>query len=434
VAIRQNYRKRERGQVLIMCALFLVLFLLMVGLAIDFGMAYVARANLGKAVDAAALTGAKNLQLGQAQATALAQSAFAMNYGTSGTNAAAPVVNISYSTDASGNKLVNINASATIGTAFIGLLPGFGTVNVASGAQAVDARVVMTLVLDRTGSMTGDGGSAALPPSVTEFINLFDNTNDTVEELSFAENVTVDVPMRTGNFQQPIINAVDGMPFLGGTWSEGGMQQALADETSGIAVQGTNVNVLHVVVFFTDGNANTVQSSILCSGGVGSGTYNLGGYDTGSTIGFFVPNTNPSKPPCSESGSSCCPGTSPNGTFNSHVAGALEPITWTNISGPNGDGRYRVVQLANLMRAQNIVVYAVGLGSASEAVDPGFLCQVANDPVGHGESSSGTSVNCAPYYNNNSLPAGFMAWAQTADQLDAAFQEVAADIKLRLTQ
>ena len=58
--MNRKYRKSERGQVLILCAVCLVVLLLFVGLAIDFGMAYVSKASLGKAVDAAALTGAKN--------------------------------------------------------------------------------------------------------------------------------------------------------------------------------------------------------------------------------------------------------------------------------------------------------------------------------------------------------------------------------------
>ena len=88
--ISRKYRKGERGQVLILCAICLVVLLLFVGFAIDFGMAYVTKARLGKAVDAAALTGARysaqaageTLADAQTESTALAQSSFAMNYVT----------------------------------------------------------------------------------------------------------------------------------------------------------------------------------------------------------------------------------------------------------------------------------------------------------------------------------------------------------------
>ena len=57
MSIGRRYRKQERGQILILCAICLIVLLLFVGLAIDFGLAYVTKARLGKAVDAAALTG-----------------------------------------------------------------------------------------------------------------------------------------------------------------------------------------------------------------------------------------------------------------------------------------------------------------------------------------------------------------------------------------
>ena len=81
--ISSNSRKTERGQVLILCALCMTVLLLFVGLAIDFGMAYVTRAQIGKAADAAALTAARYSAQGTVKAEALAKSAFALNYGTS---------------------------------------------------------------------------------------------------------------------------------------------------------------------------------------------------------------------------------------------------------------------------------------------------------------------------------------------------------------
>ena len=79
----RKHRKRERGQILILCAICLMVLLLFVGLAIDFGLAYVTNAKLGKAVDSAVLTAAKNTGLGQTAFTPIAKSAFFMNYGIS---------------------------------------------------------------------------------------------------------------------------------------------------------------------------------------------------------------------------------------------------------------------------------------------------------------------------------------------------------------
>ncbi len=54
---RHKSTSNERGQTLPMYALFLIIMLLFAGLAVDLGYAYVTRANISKAADAAALSG-----------------------------------------------------------------------------------------------------------------------------------------------------------------------------------------------------------------------------------------------------------------------------------------------------------------------------------------------------------------------------------------
>jgi Flp pilus assembly protein TadG len=418
---RRNHRSGERGQVLVLCAVCILVLMLFVGLAISFGFAYVTKARLGKAADAAALVGARYSAKGSTVAGALAQSAFALNYPTSSTP---PVVNVVYSTDANGNTLVNVTSTATIATSFLGML-GDSTMNVTSYAQSKAQRVALTLVLDRTGSMGPDGGMAALPGAVTSFINYFDNNLDSAALISFANDVTVNVPMMTGGFQQPIINAATAMTANGNTWSEGALTQALATETAFVPPAATNPQ--KVVVFFTDGNANTVKDTVSCGGGTaGSGTWNMGGYDVQAYgVAFLHPDvvTNPT---CSETGTNCCQPLSGQTAayFNSHVAGGPMPINWLDISGPNGDARFRAIALANSMRAVGITVYAIGLGSATEPVNPGFICQIANDP----------SPACAAFAPNLNLPMGIGQWVATGGELDQAFQTLAEEIRLRLTQ
>ena len=66
----------ESGQILPMFAVFLIVMILFVALAIDLGYAYVSKANLSKAVDAAALKGMLSLGQGQAGAIAVHQKCF----------------------------------------------------------------------------------------------------------------------------------------------------------------------------------------------------------------------------------------------------------------------------------------------------------------------------------------------------------------------
>lgn len=89
----------ESGQILPMFAVFLIVMILFVALAIDLGYAYVSKANLSKAVDAAALKGMLSLGQGQAGAIAVAKSVFAANYQSSGRDTAIPVPNVTFTTD-----------------------------------------------------------------------------------------------------------------------------------------------------------------------------------------------------------------------------------------------------------------------------------------------------------------------------------------------
>ena len=77
-----NNQTTQRAQIFMLFALSLPVLILFMGLGVDLGFAFVTRANLSKAVDAAALAAMRNINQGQAQATAIAQSAFNTNYGS----------------------------------------------------------------------------------------------------------------------------------------------------------------------------------------------------------------------------------------------------------------------------------------------------------------------------------------------------------------
>src|SRR5689334_21124855 len=57
-------RSNERGSIVIMTAIFMLLLFLLVGLCIDVSRIYLVRAELQNAADAAALTGARELNSG----------------------------------------------------------------------------------------------------------------------------------------------------------------------------------------------------------------------------------------------------------------------------------------------------------------------------------------------------------------------------------
>jgi Flp pilus assembly protein TadG len=436
-------RRGERGQIIIMFALALTILLLFAGLAIDFGLAYVTKAKLGKAVDAAALSGARYVGKGQATATSIAQSSFTMNYGTSTRDVTPPVPVVSYSTDSSGNTLVTVTATSTIQTYFLALLPTYQTLAVTESAEARYARAQVTMVIDRTGSMKWNDPNDFLPSAINDFAGSFDNTSDAVALVSFANDQTLDVPMMVGGFQAPIATVASGIHarFNGATFTDGALQVALAQEQLNLNLPG---NVMHSVFIFTDGLANTIQVPLTCNGTsrteIQSGTWNSGGIDTQGYVAFMsTSNTYYQTHQCNgitayplninpPNGGYCAEQTDTNqsacnGTFPSTYTGTNMPLIWTNVT---NDAMNRAILDTNTMRNNNIAVYAVGLYGPSGVLNDTFMCELANDPC--------TEYNVTnPMFNAN-LPVGIYVKVTDASQLLAAFQQIADAIHLRLLQ
>ncbi len=415
-----NHRKYERGQVAPLLAVFLVVVLLSVALAVDVGYGYVTKARLTKAVDAACLTAMKNLAQGQTTARTLAINSFNANYGASSLDSAPPTVSVGFSTGSTGNILVNVTATAANKTVFMGILPDRRTLSVGDNAQATRGKLIMSLVVDRSGSEQSDGGSTALPPAATSFINYFDNANDEVALVSYGSNATVDVPIEY-NFITPITSAVNSINWGGGTFGPGGLTLAKAQIDSVPVLTGQNV--VKVVVYFTDGYVNTIQDTFNCTSTLGATLYNYGGYDSGSNVDFFNPtngtdwggvdtNGNPPHTPTPD-----CTGVT---TFTSQFNGQQKSFTRSNVT---TEAKARALATANTMLAEGTYVYSIGLGTN---VDQTFLKQIANDPG-------------SPTFNA-SLPQGAAFFASNCPsssctaEMQQLFQTIASRILLRLTQ
>jgi hypothetical protein len=121
--------------------------------------------------------------------------------------------------------------------------------------------VVMSLVLDRSGSMQSNGGAVALPPAVTNFISFFDDNNDYAAMVSFSTAASVDVAMKQP-FKANIESAVLALTFGGYTCSDQGLTNALAQNNTVTPQPGQQM--VKVIVFFTDGMANTFNYVFNC--------------------------------------------------------------------------------------------------------------------------------------------------------------------------
>ncbi|MGB0062645.1 vWA domain-containing protein [Candidatus Binatus sp.] len=424
-------RKNERGQIFALIAVLIGVLVLFVGLAIDFGQAYVTKTTLNKAVDAATLAAMRNLNLGQATATADAVAAFKANYQSVPGLGTVPTPTVTWFTSSpciSGNTCVTINATTSINTSFIRVLGSqFATLNVSDSATAQRNPLVMSLVLDRSGSMSSNGGQAALPTAVQNFISYFDPGIDNIAEISFSTLDTVDVPMTT-SFVSPIDNSTENMIFGGATFAQAGLQDAFNQ----ILTKPLSPNIIRVAVFFTDGYANTdglptnvttptastTHDVLNCTGTTkkpSNTPVNYGGcapVECSSSPFFMNPTSAPSTNPFYTAVS--CPNAT---TFPVEAPGVSNTINITNIT---ADATYRTEQLASVMRnsTNNITIYSIGLG---DKINEPYLQAIANDPA-----------NAATY--NPSQPQGQAIFAPDASQLDAVFQTIASKVLLRLSQ
>jgi len=261
-----------------------------------------------------------------------------------------------------------------------------------------DCSRIVTIILDRSGSMAAPGVLSAIEAGVTNFLSGFSEINDSVGLVSFSTVSTVDVPTGTP-FKSPIAAAVSSMLLSGSTFMQGGLTNALAQEQGVVVLPSASPS--KAVVLLTDGAPNTIQDTFNC----GSPTlWNYGGVDSGSVIKFFNPTNGTVI--CSTSGGvpPCCPET----TAFLSIDGTSKTFTAANV---NTEAAARSVQFANGMRAQGIAVYTIGLGVG---VDETFLQEVANDPL-------------SPVYNP-AQPLGKAIFATSLTNLPAAFQQVANQI------
>jgi hypothetical protein len=204
-------------------------------------------------------------------------------------------------------------------------------------------------------------------------------------------------------FRTAIKNAANAMNFAGWTCSERGLTNGLAQNSSVTVLPGENV--IKVIVFFSDGMANTWYYTFNCGPRNISPDRNLWDPSNGNSAntGCTVPNTIPSIK---------------GGSVNTYSCVAM-----------NTEAEDRAERIAYLARAAGNIIYAIGMGDPTapgecggvfRALNPDFLRNLANTP------------DSQTY--NPSQPVGDYAIAANSGELDNVFQTIAAKILLRLTR
>jgi Flp pilus assembly protein TadG len=288
----------ERGQTMVLAVMFMVILLGFCALVLDVGHAYLAQRRLQSSVDAAALAGADSLpDLAGANAAA-------GQYGNGGSNTPFGVddVNMAVSTaclvgvpGCTTANSVTVKETGVVKTYFGGLF-GVPTLNVNASATACSPcgskPLDIMMVLDRTGSMcqAPDGSAScadldAAKAAMTSFLKLMDPTLDHVglavlppaPSASSTCNPTIasaayqtptdpyvivplssDYATRTGalNTSSNLYLKLNCVAGAGTTSYANALEMAQAE-----LVKDGRVNVQKVIVFMSDGAANTGPAS-----------------------------------------------------------------------------------------------------------------------------------------------------------------------------
>lgn len=249
---------RQRGAVAIMVAVALLLLLSVVGLVLDGGLAYMVKARLNAAVDAAAVAGARAVTSGndraaqeQSAKTAAAEF-FAANIPDGYLLSHPKLLSTTVQFDG-GTVTIDVRAEAPMALSLMGVL-GFTSMTPAASAQTIRRDLDMVFVVDDSGSLETVGPEVRA--AAKSFLNKFNVTQDRVGLVRFGSGAEVDNPINTsarGFDRTSMFSKIDGYTFGGTTSAVEGMWHA-RDQLKKIPVG--NRSSLRVIVFFSDGVPN----------------------------------------------------------------------------------------------------------------------------------------------------------------------------------
>jgi Flp pilus assembly protein TadG len=258
---------RENGVALVYMAVTLSGLLLMSGLALDTGRAYVVKAQLSKAVDGAALGAARSLNSGdpRGEAARIFHANFPSGYlGTSTASDPTAAANFyTLTTDAAtGVNTVAVTASVSVPTTFM-RVGNITELTVGSSGEATRRMVDLSLVLDVSSSIGSKWSTVR--DAARNFIGSFDQAHDRLALVTFSNGAQVlDAMPSTRGFDKTRLESDVPSTLPGGSTNMVEGVYRGWDELR--AVPSGSQSGLRVIVLFTDGASNGVPGDFDGSG------------------------------------------------------------------------------------------------------------------------------------------------------------------------
>ncbi|MGB0910288.1 MAG: vWA domain-containing protein [Nitrospirales bacterium] len=419
--------RNQHGSFMVIAAVSIVVVIAVVAIGVEVGRWYTVRSEMSKAVDAAALVGAKNSSNPYVDPEVLAEQVAKANFqdGLLGTDGS-PHFDVTIASD---GKVTVAGETEVVNTVGRTIKKSDGaahekTLVGAKGAALLRESEVM-LVLDRSGSMSGLPW-ANLQVAAVSFLEFFEDTqaDDKFGLIMFDTAAKVYRSLGT-DFVIPMITTINGTNTGGGTNPEDALDQADGPDgfTDQTGLPGDQ-RVQQFVVFFSDGQPTRFRGQFTRGGqsydAVGKSTtrssHNLQDPITGSSLGVKQFNTGDGLP----AGSSACGKANTKWEIlEDSVYGIYGTKAFPDLTGIAPDqcdisrstmddyAEYLEEQMAidhaAELKAKGILIFSVGLGN----IDQDFLLSISSgeDYVYHTPDSS---------------------------ELQALFHKIASTIKLRL--
>jgi Flp pilus assembly protein TadG len=418
----------ERGQVLPLFVMLLLAFIAMIGLAVDVGRIYVARAELSRALDAAALAGV--LELPDTDAAQARASAY-MQENQSDASVTFP---------AAGDNQFRVEGRRSVSMLFMRIV-GFGdmdiTANAAAGFGIVPADTV--LLVDATGSMgaspcnSTDSNSGCpikeAKDAAEGFAEFFLSTPNSFTQVGYTPFRGCHNPPRThsgcvtdsmledlNNDLDDVEDAITSTTAIGGT----GTNVCLALYKAREMFQGPNAQTA----------PNTVKSIVILTDG--DNTYNNASYSSAQGT-----------PP-----DDCRPASNYTSSDNFVGTGCSQPNNGSASSsnpGSNSESRERSLDrktrdLAKELKDAGIEIYVVAFGacgSTSSTVYTSNQCRTDSNGGLIGNSDPDTTADqrllkCIA--SSTSSTNDHFYSVPTAEDLPSVFQDIAHAIAFRLIE